>query len=125
MWDQANRPPVALGHTFVKTSVPGATIQLFVDLGFRSILPRDDFAVLEMRGGTHVIIQAVEASEQPDTIGWDIMVDDIDQTHTDYTTRGLKVSAIRRGRRHDNFDLTLPDGRAIEVNSSHAGDRVV
>jgi len=125
MWDQADRPSVALGHAFLKTSAPGATIQLFLDIGFRSIVIRDDFAVLEMRGGTHVVLQAAEVSEQLDAIGWDLMVDDIDQTHTDYSGRGLKVSVIRRGRIHDNFDLTLPDGRLIEVNNTHAGDRVV
>ena len=125
MWDQADRPVVALGHAFLKTSAPGATIQLFLDLGFRSIVTREDFAVLEMRGGTHIVLQAAQEGEELDAIGWDLMVDDIDQTHSDYSSKGLKVSTIRRGRIHDNFDLTLPDGRLLEVNNSHAGDRVV
>lgn len=122
---QDPRPPVALGHAFLKTTHAAETIQLFLDIGFRKIVARDEFAVLELRGGTHVVVRAVEPAELPDKVGWDIMVDDIDATHGDYGGRGLTVSEIRRGRIHDNFDLTLPDGRPIEVNSSHAGERAV
>lgn len=125
MWDPAARPPVALGHVFLKTTHPEATIQMLLDTGFHPIVTRDDFAVLELRGGTHLVVRGVAADEQPEKVGWDIMVDDIDQTHADYTARGWTVSPIRRGQIHDNFNLTLPDGRQIEINSSHAGDRIV
>jgi len=119
------RPPVALGHAFLRTTESKATIELLLSLGFRKIVAKDDFAVLELRGGTHVVVREVEAAEQPEGVGWDIMVDDIDATRADYSARGLSVTDIRRGRIHDNFDLTLPDGRPIEINSSHVGEHAV
>lgn len=125
MSNDSDRPPVALGHAFLKTTEPGATIELLLSIGFRSIFTKDDFGVLELRGGTHVIVREVESGQLPDDVGWDIMVDDIDATRSEYAGKGLTVSEIRRGKIHDNFDLTLPDGRPIEINSSHAGDRAV
>ena len=125
MGEQSGRPPVAVGHMFLETAEPKATIKLLLGLGCRSIVTRDDFAVLELRGGTHVVVRDVEKDQQPEVVGWDIMVDDIDRAHADYSEKGLKVSNIRRGRIHDNFDLTLPDGRIIEINNNHAGDRAV
>ena len=119
------RPAVWIGHMFLATTDIEKSAIFMSKIGMRNLLQRESIAIFELRGGTHVIIRGVVSAEQPDAVGWDIMVDDIDASNDEYGGKRLTVSAIRRGSIHDNFDLTLPDGRPIEINSSHAGDRSV
>ena len=123
MKNDQQRPPIWIGHVFLDTNNIEHSQQFMRLIGMRSIASGDDFAVLELRGGTHVIVREVEEAQLPGEVGWDIMVDDIDATHSEYAGKGYSVSEVRRGNIPDNFDLTLPDGRPIEINSSHAGDR--
>ncbi len=56
---------------------------------------------------------------------FDLMVDDVDETHRDYAGKGLSPSPIRRGRIHDSFEVAGPDGWAFTVNSSHASGQPI
>ena len=94
--------------------------------GLRPIVTRDELAVLELRGGTHVVVRHSEQPPAPGTgAPFDLMVDDVDATHRDYTEKGLSPSEIRRGRIHDSFDVAGPDGWAFTVNSSHASGQPI
>ena len=120
------RPPVAVGHVRILVRDVGAAARWFETAGLRPIVTRDELAVLELRGGTHVVVRR---AEQPLPAGaaapFDLMVDDIDAAHRDYTEKGLSPSPIRRGRIHDSFELPGPDGWIFTVNSSHASDQPV
>ena len=50
---------------------------------------------------------------------FDLMVEDLDATHGDWTARGIKVGAIKKGRIHNAFEVTDPDGYVVTVNSTH------
>jgi len=120
------RPPVAVGHVRLNVSDVGAAARWLETVGLRPIVTMDALAVLELRGGTHVVVGHVE---EPPAAGtgapFDLMVDDVDATHRDYAEKGLSPSPIRRGRIHDSFDLAGPDGWAFTVNSSHASGRPI
>ncbi len=120
------RPPVAVGHVRLNVTDVGAAAHWLETVGLRPIVTLDELAVLELRGGTHVVVRQVE---QPPALGtgapFDLMVDDIDATHRDYAEKGLSPSPVRRGRIHDSFDVPGPDGWAFTINSSHAGGRPV
>lgn len=119
------RPPVAIGHIFANVAdVPAAT-EFFVKAGVRPIVTNEKMAVLELRGGTHIVVRAQEPVEAGAHLPFDFMVDDVDATHREFHDRGLTVSAITRGRIHDGFDVTAPDGQLLKINSSHAGNRPV
>jgi hypothetical protein len=46
--------------------------------------------VLELRGGTHVVVRQTEQPPAPGTgAPFDLMVDDVDATHRDYALKGL------------------------------------
>ena len=83
----------------------------------RSVLRGDKVAITELRGGTHLILQvgAVEAGDAP----FDLMVDDLSTTHTQFTQAGLDASDILTGDVHNLFVLTDPDGQRIVVFNSH------
>ncbi len=119
------RPAVAVGH--VRLGVADVVAARWLEtVGLRPIVTMDDLAVLELRGGTHVVVRR---AEQPPEHGapapFDLMVDDIDAAHRDYAAKGLSPTPISRGRIHDSFALPGPDGWSFTINSSHAGGRAV
>ena len=120
------RPPVAVGHVRLGVSDVGAAARWLETVGLRPIVTMDDLAVLELRGGTHVVVRQAEQLPTPGAgAPFDLMVDDIDATYRNYAEKGLSPSSIRRGRIHDSFDVAGPDGWAFTINSSHAGSRPV
>src|SRR5947209_2505893 len=114
------RPPVAVGHVRIQVRDVGAAARWLETAGLRPIVTRDELAVLELRGGTHVVVRNAEPPASGSAAPFDLMVDDIDAAHRDYAEKGLSPSPIRRGRIHDSFELAGPDGWAFTVNSSHA-----
>ena len=119
------RPDVAVGHIRLDVNDVTSEYGFFVKHGMREILKRDNFAILELRGGTHLILQ--QADEQVDSgmrTPFDLMVDDIDVAHSKYVDDGLKTTAIERGSIHDSFTVTTPTGYVIPVNSSHVAGPV-
>jgi hypothetical protein len=120
------RPPVAVGHVRFTAVDVGAAARWLETVGLRPIVTRDELAVLELRGGTHVVVRQAEEPPAPGTgAPFDLMVDDVDAAHRDYAEKGLSPSPIRRGRIHDSFELAGPDGWVFTVNSSHASGRPV
>ena len=120
------RPPVAVGHVRLAVTDVGAAARWLEAVGLRPIVTRDELAVLELRGGTHVVVRQAGQPPAPGTTApFDLMVDDVDAAHRDYAGKGLSPSPIRRGRIHDSFDLAGPDGWAFTVNSSHASGQPI
>jgi hypothetical protein len=121
-----HRPPVAVGHVRLNVANVSAAARWLETVGLRPIVTRDELAVLELRGGTHVVVRR---GEQPPAPGagapFDLMVDDVDAVHRDYTEKGLSPSPIRRGRIHDSFEVAGPDGWVFTVNSSHASGQPI
>jgi hypothetical protein len=120
------RPPVAVGHVRLPATDVAAATSWLETVGLRPIFASPELAVLELRGGTHVVVRQ---AEQPVTAGaaapFDLMVDDIEAARRDYAAKGLAPSNISRGRIHDSFHLVGPAGYQFTVCSSHAGGRAV
>ncbi|MFT5505081.1 MAG: hypothetical protein ACI845_002116 [Gammaproteobacteria bacterium] len=115
------RPPVWIGHVAMYSARVNETRDFMLSIGMRKIFANDDFAVLELRGGTHLVITADPKSELPIS-SFDLMVDDLDVTHQAYKTLGLQPGDIERGQIHDSFEITEPGGTVITFNSTHVGD---
>ena len=123
------RPPVWVGHVYLSAKDVPAAARWLETVGLRRIVVRDEAAVLEMRGGTHVVVRPVEQlSESGTAAPFDLMVDDIEAARSDYAQKGLSPSPIRQRQArydHDSFELSGPDGWIFTVYSSHVGDRPV
>jgi catechol 2,3-dioxygenase-like lactoylglutathione lyase family enzyme len=117
------RPPVWIGHTVLTVTDVGESADFWRDLGMREIERNDHVAVLELRGGTHLLLLP---GTPPGDAGapFDLMVEDLDATHSEWTARGLDVSAIERGRIHASFTVRDPNGYRVTVNSSHVAGEV-
>ena len=121
-----DRPPAAIGHVrFSVTDVAG-TARWLATVGLRTIVSNGDFAVLELRGGTHLVVRQAEKPPAPGTgAPFDLMFDDIEATHLIFKEKGLSPSSIRRGRIHDSFEVIGPDGWIFTINSSHASGQPI
>ena len=115
------RPTVWVGHVAMHSDTVPATSDFMQTIGMRLIAGGDDFAVLEMRGGTHLVVTA-NAESQLIKGSFDLMVDDIDASHAEFSKLGLEPGAIERGKIHDCFEVREPGGTTILFNSSHVSD---
>jgi catechol 2,3-dioxygenase-like lactoylglutathione lyase family enzyme len=120
------RPPVAVGHVCLAAKDVAAAAAWFEKAGLRPIAGDEGFAVLELRGGTHLVVtQAARRPKAGTEAPFDLMVDDVDAAHRDYAKQGFKPTAIRRGNIHDSFSVAGPDGYRVSIVSSHSGRRPV
>lgn len=90
-------------------------------IGLRPLFRGDDIAVMELRGGTHILLAHGNSAGGSDA-NFDFMVEDLDQSHAEFKKQGLDITDIERGRIHDSFRVTEPGGNSIVVNSTHVPD---
>jgi hypothetical protein len=91
------------------------------ELGMRGLFRGDKVAVLELRGGTHLVV-IQDAAAEPGPADFDLMVEDIDAAYAEFQARNFEVSEMHEGTIHNSFTLTEPGGNQIVVNSSHVPD---
>ncbi len=115
----SERPRVWTGHVGpVPVPDVGAAIDFYLALGCRLAHQQEHLAILELRGGTHLIIDV--GDPQPGVPSpFDLMVDDLDATHADYVAAGLDPTEIIDGQIHRHFVVRDPGGRDIRVDDSH------
>ena len=114
------RPTFAIGHMRLAVEDVPSAYGFFVRHGMRGILERDTFAILELRGGTHLILNETETPiADGERAPFDLMVDDIDAAYRSFVDDGVEATAIERGNIHDSFAVTGPSGYSIPINSSH------
>ena len=120
------RPPVAIGHVRIETHEVPETIDFFQKLGLRHIFRNEKFGVLELRGGTHLVVMKRDKPVRKGTAApFDIMVDDIEDARAKYDRKGFEPSEITEGSIHSSFFIRSPSGHKLKINSSHAGKRAV
>lgn len=120
MSNSDDRPPMWIGHVSISVPDVAQSKNFFMALGMRDIGPFDDFAILEMRAGTHLIIdKAAEPIEAGASASFDLMVEDIEATHAALKSTGLQPAEIESNRVHSFFTITEPGGHQVQFNSSH------
>ena len=118
------RPPVWIGHVSLHTPDIPKTREFMIQLGMRDLAGGEGFAVLELRGGTHMVLLPADGPE----IGpseFDLMVDDLEATRGQLVERGLEPSKIEPGNIHSWFTIESPSGHTIKFNSTHVSDQPV
>jgi len=117
------RPPVWVGHVVLPTAEVERANDYWTGLGMRALEQGDGFAVLELRGGTHLVLIGSDANVAAGTpCPFDLMVEDVDAAWKRYQALGLGPSEIERDSIHDSFTLVDPSGYVVTVNSSHVSD---
>lgn len=120
MHDPEDRPPVWIGHAGpVGATDPDASIEFYEALGLRFIHRNDRIAALQLRGGTHLVVDTSGEVETTDAAPFDLMVDDIAAYHRHLVAAGLQPAPIEQLRAHQRFWITDPSGHRIRVHDSH------
>lgn len=119
-------PHAAIGHVVLGVPDIAAATDHFVKLGLRAVHQTDSIGILELRGGTHLIVRAAEGLISEGTRApFDLMVDDVETTYRDYAEKGFELSEIESGSIHSSFRVNGPGGYVITVASSHTSGRPV
>lgn len=121
-------PPIAIGHVTLRVSDVGLAADFYRALGLRPILEREELAILELRGGTHLVLFRAEGKPEAGPVGvFDFMVEDIEAARAAMRGAGVVGTAIAEDHvaGHQWFEVTDPDGHVLRVFSSHTGGRPV
>jgi catechol 2,3-dioxygenase-like lactoylglutathione lyase family enzyme len=119
------RPPVWIGHVVLETDRLEQTATFMRKLGMRPIVQRSQFAVLELRGGTHLVLIAKPAVDTGDA-PFDLMVEDLRETHKSFVELGLEPTPIERlSPEHEYFKVREPAGHVIRFLSNHVSGQPV
>jgi hypothetical protein len=120
------RPLVSVAHVALETDRMTESARFMQTVGMRPISLGPQVSVLELRGGTHLILMLkdnISVGQAP----FDLMVDDIRATHQRFTALGLSPSPIepQPAIDHEVFHVREPAGHVITVFSSHASGKPV
>jgi hypothetical protein len=123
--EQDLRPPVWVGHVVLETDRLEETVQFMRTIGMRPIVQRPEVAVLELRGGTHLVLIA-----KPETVAgdapFDLMVEDLRATRETFVGLGLAPTPIERvSPEHEGFKAREPAGHIIRFLSNHVSGQPV
>ena len=112
------RPPIWVGHITLQVSNLSASLKFFLFVGMRQVAKLPGVTVLELRGGTHLVLQSQDNIE-PRQASFDLMVDDLATQHRLLQSAGYTVQPIKTGRLHNTFDVTEPSGNIITFFDTH------
>jgi catechol 2,3-dioxygenase-like lactoylglutathione lyase family enzyme len=138
----SNLPAAALGHFVMKVNDIDTSYRFYTKLGLRPFGIFPDLAVVELRGGTHILLFS-KHDELPFSLAdsrlgqrgaffderLDLMIDgksgsDLEVFRTTLLEKGMSVDAIAQDQffGHYYFQLADPDGNGITFYTSHSGD---
>ena len=115
-----DRPTAWIGHAG-PISVPDLSkgVAFYETLGLHPIHHHDDFAALQLRGGTHLVLLAEDIDATGEKAPFDLMVSDIAAYRDELVSAGLEPSSIESSGAHQLFHVCDPSGRAVMVLDSH------
>ena len=121
MTKKDRRPAVGVGHVVLETDRMEESARFMRTIGMRPIFDGPEISVYEMRGGTHLLLMLNEELDASDA-AFDLMVDDLHETHARLASLGLDPSPIeaRPAIDHEVFTVQEPAGHTITFFSSHA-----
>ena len=111
-----DRPRFGIGHVSITAADVDRLADFYEAIGMRPVVKLGRMAILELRGGTHLVIGAGSAGDGT----LDLIVDDIDETHSILDAAGAEPGDTQRGNPHDRFVATDPEGNTLLVYSNHA-----
>ena len=122
----SERPSVGVAHVVLHTDRMAESARFMRAIGMRPIFDGPEVSVYEMRGGTHLVMMKSEKAEAGEA-AFDLMVDDIRETHHRFTEIGLSPSSIESRPQigHELFTVREPAGHLITFYSSHTSGNPV
>ena len=122
-------PALAIGHVSLRVSDVKVAAGFYRTLGLRGVMETPGLAILELRGGSHLMLFRAKGTPRAGRVrSFDLMLDgDIQVFRTSLEQAGLPVTEIADDRlsRHQWFEVTDPDGHVLSIYTSHTEGRPV
>ena len=120
------RPLLVVAHISVDVSDLKKASDYYVRLGMRAVHLGETISVLELRGGTHLVVRPADQTIVSGTKApFDLMVDDLEAVRKQWGADGLAPSDVKSGQVHNSFRITDPSGYEITIYNPHTSDRPV
>ena len=121
-----DRPGIWIGHMTRRVRNVKESAEFFATLGLRTVMAEPQMAILELRGGTHLLLFADqdEYKSIPND-NFDLMVSDVEAFHQSLQAKGIQVSKLKHDQFHTYFGAADPDGTEWRINSDHTEGRPV
>ena len=132
------KPPVGLGHMSLTVADLEASDRFYSALGLRAVGKGGGMSILELRGGTHLLLfQRGAAAAEGDSPfdqaaasgGLDLMIEGrtreaLDTYRSALIADGVQPDPIDDKRYFGHYIFTArdPDGNLVTVSTSHASD---
>lgn len=113
------RPDISIGHVGLKVENLKKSVAFFKLVGGRSVVQMPGMAIIELRGGTHLILRR-DPNASESYARFDLMVDDIVEMRNRLISAGYDPSGLTRGGVHRSFTVVEPSGIELDFTSSHA-----
>ena len=137
-----DKPPVGIGHLALTVADVQASHAFYATLGLRTLGKDADLAILELRGGTHLLLfqrggaaagdETGSPFDQKPLDGVDLMIEgrtfeELDAYRTALIAGGVAADPIpdQRFFGHYVFKAKDPDGNEVTVSTSHASNHPV
>src|SRR5262245_42086030 len=112
----SDQPSIGIGHFSLRVTDLANSADFYLALGMRETHPRmRALAILELRGGTHLLLFRARRKPKSARLPFDLMVDDIDAVQRTLLDRGLKPGPMMKDRfgPHRSFECADPDGHIL------------
>lgn len=119
-------PKIWIGHVVLESDRIAESAEFMLALGMRSVFRGPEMAILELRGGTHLLVFP-KGTVPGGATSFDLMVDDLHALHRRLSVAGFAPTEIESvpAIHHERFTVREPGGSMLTVLSSHVEGRVV
>src|SRR6516165_7005232 len=91
-----DRPGIWIGHVTRRVRNVKESTEFFAALGLRTVMAGPQMAILELRGGTHLLLFADQAEyKRIPNDNFDLMVMDLEAFHESLDSKGIRVSKLK------------------------------
>lgn len=133
------RSDLSASHVVLLVADVGRSIEFYGRIGLPAFLVRDDIALIELRGGTHLILARRGSADAADMVSsrigqmapetgerFDLMLGtadkpDLETYRADLIGKGVEVGVLNAEEYfgHWYFQVRDPDGNVVSVYTSH------
>ena len=122
------RPSIAIGHVTLRVADVARATKFYTELGLRPVMQNPSMAILELRGGTHLMLFKAKRAPRVGRVGsFDFMVDEVETLRTRLARSGVETTepADDEVSGHRWFQARDPDGHLLNIYSDHTQGRAV